>query len=235
MGTAHETFNVISWSTVQQAHRRQAPFVPGRIARLKYQERSTVSDRVPQLLDYAAPMVAAGAVPQFRAVAFLFALLGIAFNIALIAVDVPVMHWKAWAYHDLMQDPRAFGREIDPATIATLRTPIRLWASEGLKVAAASFGLLLAIDLLCATLLMRRNPPRALHRLRVYGRWKPIGAVVTAVAFFWSSSESLWFLVAATRHWPLSSGPPYFTSIILLFCAWLPAWWVRKRGGVPAD
>jgi hypothetical protein len=194
-----------------------------------------MSERVLQPLDYAAPMATPGVVPQFPATAFLFAILGIAANAALVALTVPHMHRAAWAYHDLMQNPRAYGREIAPATIATLRQPIRLWASQGLLIAAASFGLLLGINLLCATVQMHRNPTRASHRLRVYGRLKPIGAAVTALAFLWSGAENHAFWVAATRHWPVgSSEAPYVSSAILFGCAWLPAWWVRNRGGAAA-
>ena len=191
-----------------------------------------MSERAAQPLDYATPAPAPGVVTNFRPVAFAFALLGIVFNVALVALAVPAAHRAAWAYHDLVKDPRAYGREIAPATIATLRRPVRLWASEVAMVAAAAFGLLLAINLLCAAVQVRRNPERAARRLRFYGRLKPIGAAATALAFLWSGAESHAFWVAATRHWPLgSSEAPYISSAVLFACAWLPSWWVRNRSG----
>jgi hypothetical protein len=141
------------------------------------------------------------------------------------------MHRAAWAHHDLVRDPRAYGREIAPATIAAIRRPVRLWASAALLIAAAAFGLLLAINLMCAAIQMGRDAARASYRLRAYSRLKPLGAAATALAFFWFGAEDHGFWVAATRHWPLgSSAAPYLNSAILFGCAWLPAWWVRAGG-----
>ena len=134
-----------------------------------------------------------------------------------------------------MQNPRAYGREIAPATIATLRRPVRLWASAGLLVAAAAFGLLLAINLLCAAVRTGSDPTGGSARLRTYARWKPVGAAATAAAFLWFGAESHAFWVAATRHWPVgNSAAPFLSSAVLFGCAWLPAWWVRRYTGAAA-
>lgn len=190
---------------------------------------SVLSERPLQPLDYATPALARGVGSNFRPVALLFALFGIAANGALVGLIVPQMHRAAWAHHDLTQNPRAYGREIAPATIASLRQPLRLWASAGVLIAAAAFGLLLAINLLRAAIQIGRDPGRASHRLRMYVRWKPLGAAATALAFLWFGAENHAFWVAATRHWPVgSSAAPYLPSAILFGCAYLPAWSLRN-------
>jgi hypothetical protein len=190
-------------------------------------------ERALQPLDYATP--ARDAASHFRPLAILFALLGIAANVALVWLTVPQTHRAAWVHHDLMQNPLAYGREIAPATIATLRQPVRLWASAGLLISAAGFGLLLAINLLCAAVQMERDATRGCRRVRAYARLKPFGAAATALAFLWFGAENHAFWVAATRHWPVgSSEAPYLGTAILFGCAWLPAWWVRNRGSAAA-
>ena len=192
-----------------------------------------MSARALQPLDYAT--LARGVASHFRPLAHLFALLGIAANIGLVWLIVPQMNRAAWAHHDLMQNPRAYGREIAPATIATLRQPVRLWASAALLITAAAFGLLLAINLMCAAIQMGRDATREPHRLRAYARFKPVGAAATALSFLWFGAENHSFWVAATRHWPVgSSEAPYLSTAILFGCAWLPAWWARKYGGAAA-
>jgi hypothetical protein len=132
-----------------------------------------MSEQVLQPLDYATPAPSRGVGSHFRPLAVLFALLGITANLALVWLIVPQMHRAAWVHHDLMQNPRAYGREIAPATIAALRQPVRLWASGVILIAAAAFGLLMAINLMCAAIRMGKSAARPFHRLRAYARLKP--------------------------------------------------------------
>jgi hypothetical protein len=55
------------------------------------------------------------------------------------------------------------------------------------------------------------------------------GAVMTAVTLFWAASEQHEFWVAATRHVPVGSIPPYPEAFALFACAFFPAWWIGRR------
>src|SRR5688500_16732382 len=86
-------------------------------------------------LDYAAPTVKGGRRPYFRTGLFVFAAVGVFANLAFIALTTQQLHQAQWVHHDLMQNPRAYGREIDPATIASLRD----W--RPLAIAFCAFGI----------------------------------------------------------------------------------------------
>lgn len=188
-------------------------------------------ERVIQPLDYARPGLPRGDGWNFGRLWLIFAVLGIAANVGLVWNVVTGLHEASWAYHDLLQNSRAFGREIDPARIAMLRRPVGLWVSAGVLAATATFGLLLAINLLCAVIQRWRNTISTFDRLRVYARWKPIGAVGTTLALLWFGNENFTFWVTATNHWPIGSGDliQYLPFVIFFGCAWLPAWWARKH------
>ena len=187
-------------------------------------------------LAYAPPAVRAGGVSWFRGTAIAFALLGAVANTGFVYLTVVSLHQAHWAYRDLRRDPRAYMREVAPATIATLRQPVRLWASHAAFMAAAALGLLLAVDLLIAAVRMKRDPAETLRRLERYARWKGPAAAAMAAAFFWSATEQHAFWVAATRHIPVGSGPPVFSTALLLACALLPLWRVRQAlAGLPAQ
>ena len=158
-----------------------------------------------------------------------FALMGIALNCGLILQATREMHAASWVYHDLLRDPRAYGRAISPQVIATLQHRPGLWISYALLVVASAAGLLLAIGLMVSLTLLRRGPIRAGERLRLYAKYKPMGAAATALLFLWSGAEDHSMWVAATRHWPIgSSSAPWFSSAILFLCAMMPVWWLRS-------
>jgi len=184
---------------------------------------------VAQHLDYASPRVTRGGRPYSRIVLALFAAVGILANAGFIALLMEQLHRKSWIYHDLMQNPKAFGREIDPATFASLRDLRPIWIASGAAGVACAFGLLLAVNLLVAASQFDRKPASADRRLARYRRWKPLGIVVTAVALNWAANVNHNYWVAATRHVPVGSGPPIVQTAILVLCALLPWWWVGRR------
>jgi hypothetical protein len=165
----------------------------------------------------------------------LFAAGGILANLAFIALLTQQLHQAHWVYHDLMQNPRAYGREIDPVTIASLRELRGIWMAFGAFAVASTFGLLLAVNLLIAASLLDRKEASADRRLMLHRRWKPLGVVLTVVALIWAGNENHNYWVTATRHIPVGSGgPPIVSTTILAVCALLPWWWIGKRFSGPA-
>jgi hypothetical protein len=152
-------------------------------------------------------------------------------NLAFIALLTQQLHQAQWVYHDLMQNPRAYGREIDPTIIASLRDLRPIWIAFGAFGIASAFGLLLAVNLLFAATLLDRSKASAERRLTQYRRWKPVGIILTVVALFWAGSVNHNYWVAATRHIPVGSGPPIIETAVLVLCALLPWWWIGKRFG----
>jgi hypothetical protein len=194
-----------------------------------------VETAIAQPFDYASPRVKRGGRPGFRTALTLFAIGGIFANLWFIALLTQQLHQALWIYHDLMQNPRAYGREIDPAIIASLRDTRPLWIAFAAFGIAAAFGLMLAVNLLVAATILDRNEMSGDWRLMRYRRWKPVGTVVTVVALFWVDNVNSNYWVAATRHIPIGSGPPIITAAVLALCALLPWWWIGKRfGGLAA-
>lgn len=191
--------------------------------------RFVLPQRIVHPLQYASPPAAPGDMRTFRVVALLFALLGILANLGLIAASVRSVHSASVAYQELTRNPRAYGRDIAPSTIATLRVPVRLWASQAMLIVAATLGLLLAISLLFATVQLHQNLLASSRYLSLYTRLKPFGAAASTAAFFWFGYEDLLFWVTASRHWPVGAGPPVFFSSVLFACALIPWWWVRSN------
>lgn len=182
-------------------------------------------------LDYASPRVTRGGRPYFRTLLVLFGAGGIFVNLAFIALLTQQLHQAQWVYHDLMQNPRAYGREIDSVTIASLRDLRTIWIAFCAFGIASAFGLLLAVELLVAASLIDRRPASADRRLTHYRRWKPPGIVFTVVALLWAGNVIHHYWVAATRHIPVGSGPPVIETAVLVLCASLPWWWIGKRFG----
>jgi hypothetical protein len=186
-----------------------------------------VSQQILHPLEYASPTVGNAAGGHFRASALLFALLGGFMNVVFIAGAIANLHNARCMYYDLARDPRVYNREVAQSTILALRRPIGLWASELLMIASGAFGLLLAVHLFVAVLRLRKRPGAAVQRLREYAHWKPVGAIATTGALFWSGVENTDFFEAATRHGAIDFGPPLFVwAAVLLGCALLPLWWV---------
>jgi hypothetical protein len=185
-------------------------------------------------LAYASPGAKAGRW-WFRPVLVGIAVLGLAANGFFICVSVETLDRASWAYHELVQNPRAYGRLVDPATVASLREPVGLRLAHGAFVVAAAFGMLLAVDLLAAARLLDRRPGDAARRLARYRRVKPFGAALTAASFFACSVTNQLFWEAATRHSPVGGGPPVLETAALLGFALLPCAWipkdVRQTGG----
>ena len=190
---------------------------------------------IAQPLDYASPRIKRGGRPYFRTVLTLFAAGGIFANLGFIALLTQQLHQSQWVYHDLMQNPRAYGREIDPVTIASLRDMRPIWTAFGAFGIASAFGLLLAVIMLVAASTMDRNGAAADRRLTQYRRWKPLGIVLTVVTSIWAGNVNSDYWVAATRHIPVGSGgPPIVSTTVLVVCAMLPWWWIGKRSGEAA-
>jgi len=180
--------------------------------------------------------VTVGGDPYFRITLALLAVVGILANLAFIALATQQLHQAHWVYHDLMQNPRAYGREIDPVIIATFRDLRPIWIAFAAFRIASSLGLLLAVNLLIAACLMDRKEASAAGRLAQYRRWKPLGTVLTVVTFLWAANVSHNYWVAATRHIPVGSGPPIIQTALLVMCALLPWWFIGKRlGGQAAE
>lgn len=183
----------------------------------------------PRQLDYASSHTATGGRRLFRTALASFAVAGILANLAFIYFVIVSLHEAHWAYRSLMQNPTAHNREIDPITIASLRQPWDLWAASEALVLASAVGFLLAIHLLVLVTQISRRPERALVRANQYRRWKPVGATLTAATLYWFLSENSGFWVAATRHLPVGSRPPYLEAGLVAACALIPWWWLRHR------
>lgn len=181
-------------------------------------------------LDYASPSANRWGTPLFRTTLVIFATLGILTNLTIIYGVVSSLHRNARVYDDLTLNPRAYGRLIDPETIAWLGENDSLGLAELALLVAAAFGTLLAVQLM-ATVVLLDGRPDSQRRLEQYRRWKSIGAVLTAVAFLWSGTRQHYFWVAATNHVAIGSGPPVFTTVLLFGCALLPRWWIGKGQG----
>ena len=150
------------------------------------------------------------------------------FNVGLIGLSVWEFNRSSWVYHDLMHNRRAFGREIAPEVIVSLRHPYRVWISESVAAVAAGFGALLALNLFIAAKSLRSNSIGARRRFRQYRFWKPLGTLFTAAALYWSATEDSTFWIAATSHIPLGSGPPILSTAMLIVCGIVPVWWLRR-------
>lgn len=177
-------------------------------------------------LDYKSPGVIHGGRLLFRTTLALFAALGILANLGLIGLLTQQLHQIHWIHHDLMQNPRAYGREIDPLTIASLRDRRELWAASGAFGLGLAFGLLLAVHLLVAAVSLARSDGAGVRRLSQYRRWKPLGVVLTVVTYIWAGNENDIYWAAATRHIPLGSGPPIIETAVLVACAMIPWCWL---------
>ncbi|MDQ3440953.1 MAG: hypothetical protein M3478_11460 [Planctomycetota bacterium] len=183
---------------------------------------------LPPTLDYAAAATAGIGRIHFALGACFFGLLGLAANAALIALVVSSLQQTAEAHPALLRNPRAFGREIDPTTIAALRQPVGLWVADAALILAATFGLLLAMCLIAAAVHARRDPSAAARYVERYTRWKPVAAAATAITLFWSDCATQSFWNMASRHISVGSGPPFVATAIIFLCAMVPHWWVRS-------
>ena len=150
-------------------------------------------------------------------------------NTGFVYLAVGGLHAAHWAYRDLMRDARAYGREVTPAIIASLREPRALWCAAAAFILASTFGLLLAVHLLRSLWQLDRSPEIGRRGIDRYRRLKPYGAALTAGAWFWYGMEDHEFWVAATRHIPVGSGPPVIETTVFLLCALVPWWWIRRH------
>ena len=182
-------------------------------------------DRSLHPLDYAR---ASSNLAMLTPIGILYAILGIFANIGLILLSIRNVCKAQEAYSILLANPQYYGRLISLATVAELRTPVRLWIASSLLIAASAFGLLLAIHLVL-TVARERTAQGFLPASGFYARWKLLGASLTATTFFWATFENDQFWMTATRHIPVGSAPPIFSSIVLLLGAILPAVWIRRQ------
>ncbi|HVT90122.1 MAG TPA: hypothetical protein VHD56_14810 [Tepidisphaeraceae bacterium] len=163
------------------------------------------------------------------AVLAVFAILA---NLTFFGVLVQQMHESSWVYHALMQNPRSYGREIDPVTIASLGNRPLYWTAAIVFGSALAFGMFLAIHLLVTVSLVDRNRMAEELRLIQYRRWKPVGIALTWAALTWFGHENFDFWVDATRHIPQGSDN-YIENIIIdaafISLAVLPWWLIGKR------
>jgi hypothetical protein len=182
-----------------------------------------------QTLDYASGRTRTASRPLFKSVLSLLAIFGAVANLWFIYLTVEAMHRAHWAYRDLMHNPRAHGRLIEPETIASLQKPWFLWVSSAALILASAFGLLLAIHLIRSLWQISRSPVRGWEGIARYRRCKPLGVAATALAFFCFASANFNFWVAATAHFPIGGGPPVIETAVLVICALLPWWWIGKQ------
>ena len=188
-----------------------------------------MSQDLTQPLTYAPPAAPGRGDRWFQVVAMLLAAAGVAANVGFIGLAVYDLHRAGPVYRNLMINPKAYGREVELEQIATLRRPLRLWAAQSAFIAAAAAGIVLALTLLAGATALHRDPLAARRRLEAYARWKPLGAAATGAALMWAAWESLMFWSTATRHRGVGSGPAFCETIVLLACALLPVWWVRRE------
>ena len=199
--------------------------VAGRVT----QGGSRMTSRIVHRLDYASPGAERGVSSLLRDGLGFSAAIGLLFNFGFIYLYIYSTYPARWAYQDLMQNPKAYGREIAPAIIASLRDPYGLWLSTGAAIVGLAFGMLLALHLLVAVVQMDRRPEASLRRMRQYERWKPIGALITVAALCWAGTESTDFWTRATRHHALGSDElTGIWAVLIAACALEPWWLVRK-------
>ncbi len=184
--------------------------------------------RAAQPLDYATSAAQTYRRPALRSLLALSAIGGIVANLAFITLLTIQLHRSSWVDHELRQNPRAYGREIDPITIASLSDRRTLYAAFAAFALASAFGCLLAVNLLVSMVLVGKRYDSVIHRLAEYRRWKPLGVLLTAAAFFWAFTANFNYWVEATAHFPIGSGPPIIETALLLLCGMLPWSWVGK-------
>ncbi len=164
----------------------------------------------------------------YRTILVICALGGISFNSFLIYLAVDSYFKTRDAYHKLVINPSAFGREVDSETIASLHHPVSVWISSALLGIAAIYGIILAIYLLHSIHKLNTASSIGWRGLFRYRRIKWIGIIATAIAFFWFITANSDFWTDATRHHAIGSGPPVFETPVLIFFAWFPMAWIGK-------
>jgi hypothetical protein len=179
-------------------------------------------------LNYAAPRTSNVKPWHFWTGSAVLAFFGIVANLAFIIMTTGNLHRASWVRGELMQNPRAYGREIDRATIQKLREPTGVWVAGCAFGGAAAFGVLLATELMMAAIQARWKPDSSYRRLQNYRRWKPAGTALTVLTFFWTGCQMHAFWCTASRHVPVGSGPPYLVTLLLLVCAMLPIIWTSQ-------
>jgi hypothetical protein len=185
-------------------------------------------DRAPTPLEYARPTTRSGGIPHFRGVALTFGLFGVAANLLFIVLAAWCVVRAGDAQAQLRVDPRAFGREVAPETIESLRRPVSLWLSAAAFASASLFGLLLATRLALAVASLDDDAPEFRRRLASYVRWKGAGVAATAATLVWLSLADQAFWEGATRHHPLDNGPPVLITATVVGYGLLALWWVRR-------
>jgi hypothetical protein len=198
-----------------------------------------MSIRPPHSLEYASAGTRSAVQPFFKSILLAMAMVGAGMNCLFVYDVVGRLHRAHWAYRDLMQNPRAYGRTIRPEWIAKLEEPRELWYSAGAFIVASTFGLLLAIHLMVSIYWLVRQPERGMAGLRRYRLWKPWGTVATVGTALWFSGAASWVWRVATAHSPIQAFPPFVENVVFagvfFGCALLPWWWIGKErdGEVP--
>lgn len=156
---------------------------------------------------------------------------GVVANTYFIYLAADAVDEAHWGYFALARNPKAFGREIAPATIASLRQPLFLWFASTALIISSVFGLMLAIHLVRSVLQMDRAPDTDWRGITRYRRIKPYAIAVTATAFFCFGLAHHAFWVTATRHTPVGSMSPVselLESALLALCGLIPWWWIGR-------
>ena len=163
---------------------------------------------------------------MFRTASVMFAVFGIAANIALMAMAISNAHDVHIAYRYLQKDPQYYSRpwRVAPAP----RRPVQLLAAQAALMMSTAFGLLLAIDLLTATAWLSRRPLESRRRLNRYIKWKTMGALATGLLFLWAGTEHYFFWVRATQHATVGTGPPVMLAALVLTGAIVPQRWIQR-------
>jgi hypothetical protein len=179
------------------------------------------------VLEYAPP-ITVGRLPLFRTFLALCAACGIVANLRLITESVGWLRFGSRAYRDLSVNPKAYGRLIEPETIASLRAPYWLWAANGITVLAALVGIFLALYVLSSLIRLRSAPGAAVCQMLRYRRWKLAAALGTLVAATCAGFANYSLEGTATRHISVGTWPPMAWPLILFVGALVPQWWIGK-------
>jgi hypothetical protein len=181
-----------------------------------------------QALDYASPAsVEHARVTRLRFGAWLFACFGVAVALAFAVLAKSMAHWMEIAYPQLSRNPRAFGREVDPQTIASLRHPTALQVAMAACLVLAAARVALAVYLAIQVGLRAADRPEALRRLSRYARYQVVAAIAVAAASFFALGEYNSFVNRATRHHSVGQNPVFNDAVIAFAFELLPAWWAR--------
>lgn len=186
------------------------------------------------ILAYGVPTKPLKPLPLFRPVAVVFGVCGLIYNLWNIHDIIWSLEYTRGVYDRLIAYNRSFGREISPDIIAKLEYPWWNWLSHGMMVIASCFGMLLALHLLIALYVWRKDTAKTTRYLRDYARFKLAGAVLTTVCYYWAQTTASLFWTYASRHTPIGTSEMMVINTAMLTAGSVFSWWWVARGYRPA-